>query len=174
MSIAVTTGRRREPWRRFAVKAALLLAGLYAGGSYLGDRFSLGIDPQISRCLPEVRVVLIDKHDHTPVRGGMVAVQTKGLAPLFADGTVFVKIVDGLPGDRVQVDEAAVAVNGVRVGEGLDLLSTLDRPVSEFVREIEVPNGHLWLMGRTRDSYDSRYYGTASEEQIVGRAYKLF
>ena len=172
MSAAAET--RREPWARFALKAGALLVAFYAAGSYAGERFRIGIDPQINRCLPGTRAVLIDRHDRTPVRGALIAFKTRGLEPFFADGTTFVKVADGLPGDRVRVSEEAVTVNGTVVGEGLALSATVGKPAAAFVRDAQVPAGAVWAMGRTADSYDSRYWGPVDDAQIVGRAYRLF
>mgnify|MGYP001098272042 CR=1 FL=1 len=37
-----------------------------------------------------------------------------------------------------------------------------------------VPPGHLWMMGATADSFDSRYWGFLPERQVIGRAYVLW
>lgn len=166
--------RQREPWGRFALKAGALLAALYAGCAYVTDRYRIGIDPQISRCLPDTRVVLIDRWDRNVKRGQLVAFAANGLSPYFKNGTTMVKVVEGVSGDRVAVNEAAVTVNGARVGEGLALARTLGRPAGDFVRDIVVSPGSIWVMGRTIDSYDSRYWGELPAAQIIGRAYRLF
>jgi len=166
--------RQREPWGRFALKAGALLAALYAAGAYVTDRYRIGIDPQISRCLPDTRVVLIDRWDRSVERGQLVAFAASGLAPYFKNGTTMVKVIDGVSGDRIAVNEAAVTVNGARVGEGLALARTLGRPAGDFVRDLVVSPGSIWVMGRTIDSYDSRYWGELPAAQIIGRAYRLF
>nr|WP_247884674.1 S26 family signal peptidase [Azospirillum sp. OGB3] len=150
------------------------MAALFAGGSYITDRYRIGIDPQISRCLPDTRVVLIDRWDQGVERGQLVAFAARGLTPYFKDGTTMVKVVDGVPGDHVAVGEASITVNGSEVGEGLALARTLGRPAGDFVRELVVSPGAVWVMGRTIDSYDSRYWGELPAAQIVGRAYRLF
>lgn len=165
---------RREPWGRFALKAGALLVALYAAGAYVTDRYRIGIDPQISRCLPDTRVVLIDRWDKNIERGQLVAFAANGLMPYFKNGTTMVKVVDGVPGDHVAVGEATVTVNGAKVGEGLALARTLGRQAGDFARELVVRPGAIWVMGRTSDSFDSRYWGELPVAQIVGRAYRLF
>jgi len=51
---------------------------------------------------------------------------------------------------------------------------TLKRPPDDFLRDDVVPPGHLWMMGATADSFDSRYWGFLHEQQVIGRAYALW
>ena len=43
-----------------------------------------------------------------------------------------------------------------------------------FRRDDVVPPGHLWMMGATADSFDSRYWGFLPEQRVIGRAYALW
>lgn len=164
--------------RRFLLKAALtaliVAGGVHGAMAAFGARYSIGIDPQISRCLPDTRAVLIDRSTRTVERGDLVAFRAQGLAPWFADGTTMVKVVAALPGDRVSITPAAVLVNGEVVGEGLALAGTLGRAAHTFAREMVVEPGQVFVMGRTADSYDSRYWGAVTAPQIQGRAFRLF
>ena len=65
-------------------------------------------------------------------------------------------------------------INGATVGEGLALARALKRPPTDFLRNDTVPPGHLWMMGATADSFDSRYWGFLPERQVIGRAYVLW
>ncbi|MCB6146779.1 S26 family signal peptidase (plasmid) [Providencia rettgeri] len=37
-----------------------------------------------------------------------------------------------------------------------------------------MPAGHIWLMGRTKVSFDSRYWGVLPIENVIGRAYPIW
>jgi len=168
------TPHRRMPWSGFLLRAGLALLLVLGAGVYLAERFRIGYDDQDRQCLPSHRWFLIDRHDHAVKRGAIVAFAARGLGPYFHDGQIIVKHAAGVPGDRVQVDRQAVLINGAEVGEGLALAGTLKRPPSDFLHDDRVPPGHLWMMGATADSFDSRYWGFLPQSQVIGRAYALW
>jgi len=116
------------------------------------------------------------------------------------DGARLVKRVIGLPGDRIELRNDVLILNGVPVDyeplspeftrdmpstdRANDLFSTEELPGrSHAIAEIPgaramrsfgpylVPPGHYFMMGDNRDnSFDSRYYGPVNRKQIVGRA----
>ncbi|MFZ6765072.1 signal peptidase I [Pseudoroseomonas sp. WGS1072] len=166
---------RKMPWRCFALRAAL--AGLLVGppAAYAAQRWSVAIDPQVSRCLPDVRAVLIDREATRPGRG-QIAVFTAeaGRQRMFRPGSLVGKVVVGLPGDRITVGPDQTTVNGRLVGLGLLVARSLGQEDEDFVRELVVPEGHLWVMGATADSYDSRYWGPLPATSILGTGHALF
>ena len=165
---------RRRPWPRFLLRAGLALALVLGTGAYLTERFRIGYDDQDRQCLPPHRWFLIDRHDRAITQGAVFAFAARGLGPYFHDGQTIIKRAAGVPGDRIEVGPEAVTVNGARVGEGLALARTLGRPLADFLRRDIVPPGHLWVMGATADSFDSRYWGFLPEGQVIGRAYALW
>jgi len=165
---------RRMPWPRFLLRAGLALLLVLGAGAYVTDRFRIGLDDQSRQCLPPHRWFLMDRYDRDLGQGALVAFAARGLDPYFRDGQTVVKRVAGVPGDRVTVDPEAVRINGALVGEGLALAGTLARAPSDFHRSDILPSGHLWVMGETGDSFDSRYWGPLPQAQVIGRAYALW
>ncbi len=182
-----------KPWTGrsaaiFAAKAGVLLIALAIAGSYVGKRYRIAIDAQLTQCLPGNRLYLVDTYAKDVRRGDIVVFSARGLDRLIAqgheatrgltrsyrDGTKLVKRVAGGPRDHVVVSRERVTVNSRTVGEGLDLAATLARAPEAFARDERVPAGMYWVMGATRDSFDSRYWGYIDRAQIVGRAYALF
>lgn len=105
----------------------------------------------------------------------------------------FIKRVIGLPGDRIRYARKRLFVNGelveelpegvlqsrgARIERFTASLGEITHPVyknsaspARAAREWVVPEGHYFMMGDNRDlSDDSRYWGFASEQQIVGKA----
>jgi len=165
---------RRNGWARFSLKAALTLMVIFSGGAYVERRWRVGIDTQESRCLPDSRAFLIDRWNRDIRRGDLVAIRAEGLAPLIADGTTLIKVADGTNGDVVEVGADTVSVNNVVVGRGLALAGRLGRDPADFGRTVTLGDGEIWAMGRTPDSFDSRYWGPVDGGRVIGKAYRLF
>ena len=75
------------------------------------------------------------------------------------------KEVVGLPGDRVTVDSAGVAVNGVRLPRSTPLFrDRTGRPLYPWLGEYALGPGEYWLhSSRVETSIDSRYVGPVSD-----------
>ncbi|WP_318840387.1 signal peptidase I [Providencia sp. PROV083] len=133
-------------------------------------RFEIGIDPQNNQCLPPYRIYLVDKGDTKPVKGTTFAFSSKYMGKTGKG----IKMVDGVAGDAITVNDEETTVNGSMVGEGLALANESGHTPQELTRKGVIPEGRVWLMGRTKLSFDSRYWGTVPETQIIGRAYPIW
>ena len=84
-----------------------------------------------------------------------------------------VKILVGLPGDHVEVTLDRTTVNDVVVARGLHLAERFGQPPEAFARSFIVPEGHYFGVGKSDNSFDSRYFGLIKQEQVIGKAWRL-
>lgn len=163
----------RRHWR-IGATAGLVGIAMAAGITSAGQRWEILVDGQVNRCLENTRALLLDRRDRVIERGAIYAFDAPpAAAALFRDGTRFAKRIVGLPGDLVEVTVDATAINGVVIGEGLDLTGSLGMPPETYVRRFTVRAGTVFPMGETRDSFDGRYYGVVPVEALLGRARRL-
>ena len=91
--------------------------------------------------------------------------------------TEIVKRIAAIPGDRIELGQGGVRVNGERV-PGSELLDrdSQGAPLAHAEEgEIVLAAGRYWVMGtHVRRSWDSRYFGPIAREQIVGGARPLW
>ena len=131
--------------------------------------FVFGINSSSS--LP-VRVFLIHKGKQ-PARGQYVAFRWNAGTP-HREGTTFVKILAGVPGDRVTRVDRNFFVNGQFVGTAKThgLSGAPLEPAPGGV----IPLGSYFVHASHPDSLDSRYRlpGLIAQSQVIGRAYALF
>lgn len=103
-------------------------------------------------------------------RGDVVVFRAPGTGD---DETPFIKRIIGVGGDRVELADGAVLVNGVRLEESYISRGSTEPDCGES--SWSVPEGEFFLMGDHRNqSQDSRCFGTVGVERVVGRAWLRF
>jgi len=90
----------------------------------------------------------------------------------------FIKRVRGLPGERVEIRNKQLFINGGRVedayGHFEDTSGSMRNRRDNFA-SFTVPEGHVFVMGDNRDySHDSRFWGPVPIDDILGKAFILY
>lgn len=80
---------------------------------------------------------------------------------------MIIKRVIAFEGDTISINAGEVSVNGEVIEEDY-----VDNPaIEDFQEEIEIPEGHVWIMGDNRNnSLDSRRIGFVSIDDLDGLA----
>lgn len=88
--------------------------------------------------------------------------------PPIAGGHDYIKRIIGVPGDKLEIKQGAVWINGKPLVEPY-VAKPMD-PDAHFPNEsVVVPPEHYFVMGDNRgNSFDSRYWGFVPRENIIG------
>lgn len=151
-----------------------MLSLLLAVGTWIGSRYRLGVVANIP-CLP-ARLYLYRLTSEELVRGDQAVFQTDGRTlPQFRVGAIFVKQVEGVPGDEVDIDASGrvriTGAHGFVFESALEdgVLQILGRKRGDFVTRYQIPPGHYFVVGTLPHTFDSRYWGLVRREQLRGK-----
>jgi conjugal transfer pilin signal peptidase TrbI len=180
-SRVVQQRRYRSGNRRVVVLGVLLgiIASVEALAVGFRTRYWIAVDGEKGEHCLRYSVFLVDSHDLRIGRGDYVAFVSRHMAPFYPDGIRVVKIVTAVAGDHVVVDANGVSINGTRSGELLHVqpgqrLWRMGQRAVDFARDERVPAHRWWVMGTSPRSFDARYWGYITDEQIIGRARPLW
>lgn len=171
--------RELKFWKVGITKAVIAFLILYVPLELFASRYHIGFDSiEGENCLP-YSVFLIDMKDKNIKKDDFVAFYSKGMTPFHEDGTITVKIAAGMPGSSVRVENWHIYVDGNDWGELIHLkengkLWKMGKRYKEYVRNETVPDNHIWVMATHPRSFDSRYWGYITDQQVIGRAIPIY
>jgi len=160
------------------VQTLLLTVLLFVGvQTFLVQPFKVEGGSMENTLLPDQHV-LVDKLTPrwAPYARGDIVVLAPPAAAAQEGGTPFIKRVIGLPGDRIELTNGLVYVNGAALDEPYLLADAgspepTDRSPGAASTWL-VPDGQLFVMGDHRQaSRDSRSFGPIDIDDVVGRAW---
>ena len=185
--------------RRYLISSLLLVLVFLLFFEFLSHRYLIGFTREGHYCLPYSTWLI--KKGEKPNRGDYVFFVGHGI-PNFADGVRWVKIMSGMPGDRVisvtiPASERAANIEVVEVNslpiqkrlQGRVYLHTgsnghvLEYRVFEkdtkgrslsIIDSQTIRPGKYFVSTPAPRSFDSRYWGLIDEKDILGKAYPIF
>lgn len=164
---------------RISFVVALSLTGLLALGLWLTG-YRIGVDVQRlvgePACMPSLFYLWKPGMPQEPKVGDYVLVRMprSGLPVGAREGDRIVKKVAALAGDSVKVHGTEMWINEVHT-ERLWLAKSLPgKQPGDFDAEYILQDGQMFLMGTTKESFDSRYWGVVNREAFLGYAIPLF
>lgn len=175
-SLALSKGFivKNESYSKFFIKAFVALGLILIFGTWFYSRFSfLYIEERVS-CIIGGEFFLVDKKDKMLVRGNTYAYRAKGLSPYYEDGRLMGKFLMGMPGDKIEILSDHILINGLPKVYGFPHAEKLGKKPEDFFGKMELKNDQYWMLGNAPESFDSRYWGAISNEQIVGRLYTIY
>lgn len=151
------------------------MAALGAYSVYFTDRYVIAANSTVSNCL-HATYFLVDKWDHDVGVGDLAAFQMMTKNPLYPTGRKWIKQVVATEGMTVSVNKEQVSVSdGRTIKSSMDhTMSYLKLQPSDIKPVVTLRQGEFFMMGDTRTSYDSRYWGPVEQQHILGKAYALF
>ena len=113
----------------------------------------------------QLMVQKVSYHFTNPKRGDIVVFKPPG----YEDDTLYIKRVIGVPGDRVQIIDGYIYLNGEKYDDPQWTEEILDPGIAE--EEVTVGEGEYFVVGDNRnDSMDSRDFGAVDKSRIMGEA----
>jgi conjugal transfer pilin signal peptidase TrbI len=107
-------------------------------------------------------------------RGKIYAFHAKNMEPYFPDSARIGKYASAIAGDTVVQNEQGVFVNGNKIAKGYVLARKLNHKESDYYKTFKVAPDQIFFTGTAPRSFDSRYWGTASTDQIIGKVIPLW
>ena len=118
--------------------------------------------------------VVVEEPAHDVKRGDIVAFKTSMLAGVrcgTGPGSIYIKRVIGLPGDRWSERNGFVYVDGKKLAEPYVKADTRD---ARTIAPIMIPPGRYFVMGDARSwSCDSRVWGTVPAANLISKVVKI-
>lgn len=147
VAIATTTNTKQRPYKtraallRFIGKALPILLLVLAVERYIGQRFLIGGDDQVDRCLPDKWVYLIDTHNKDIWRGDLIAFRAERMAPFSRTARSSSKLPPASRAIPSINDPKHTMINNEQVIDGLPLSEKLNKapPLSNAMKRFHRP-----------------------------------
>lgn len=166
---------RIKSWPIFTLKGLLLVTLIIAAEILIGSRYHIALVANIP-CLPARMYLYRLTSSEGFHRGDQVVFKTDMRHfPRFPVDTRFLKDVQCLPGEEVEIDSGChvhcTGPDGPVYDAELEsgVLKLLGRSCNDLASRYKIPPDNYFVVGTFPHSYDSRYWGLVKPDQVVGK-----
>lgn len=159
-------------YQNFIIAIIFTIIGSYF--LYFNERYTFAYNSALTSCL-NAKLLLVDKWDLNVRKGDYAAFYMSHENPFYPVNRKWIKKIAATEGQTVHVTDSSVTV-----GSTVDLLSMdyilakLKQDASIYTFSKVIPKNELFMIGETVTSYDSRFWGTVKQDEIIGKAYVVF
>ena len=166
--------KRRIVRQKWVIAGFILLVALiYIGKEPLGERYKIVFAR--SGCLPWSVYFYNKKQTPRPLKVGDIVIgKAVKMEPVLKDGETIVKMVIGLPSDKVEIKDGKLTINGYYWANTDYATQKHGKSPKHYDTSYTIPDGELFLYGKAKNSYDSRYWGTYPQDNVYGIVRPLF
>jgi conjugal transfer pilin signal peptidase TrbI len=171
----VTEPKPKKFWMRFGIKSLLAVILIIAAEMLIASRYHIALVANIP-CLPARMYLYRFTSSEGFHRGDQIVFNTDlRHFPRFPVGTRFLKDVQCLPGEEVEIDSAChvrcIGPDGPVYDADLEggVLQLLGRSCSDFASKYRIPPDNYFVVGTYPHSWDSRYWGLVKPEEVIGK-----
>ncbi|NGZ66619.1 S26 family signal peptidase [Vibrio aestuarianus subsp. cardii] len=136
--------------------------------------YHIMVDTQEERCIPEYSVYLVKKNIESIEKGKIYAFKARGMEPFYLEGVTIGKYASAIEGDKIVQNEQGVFINGLLTLTGYPSADKLGVKASKFYTKYTLDKEQIFFTGTAPRSYDSRYWGAAKADQVIGEAIPLW
>ena len=151
----------------------LFVALIYIGKEPLGERYRIIFAR--SGCLPYTAYFWDKTQTPRPLNVGDIIIgKAVKMEPVLKDGETITKMVIGLPGDKVEIKDGKLTINGYYWTNTDYGTQKYGKSKNHYDTSYTIKDGELFLYGTASNSYDSRYWGTYPQDNVYGIVRPLF
>jgi signal peptidase I len=108
-----------------------------------------------------------------PRRGDLAVFATTGITGI-PEEAFFVKRVVGLPGEKIEIRDGHIFADGRQLKEEDGIPDAISYEAVRGGRYVVSEGAYFMLGDNSRNSYDSRYWGSVPRANIFGRVSRIY